>query len=64
MTERPPVRIRSPRAIGGEYVISRHIHFWNVDHRKDRGRTRRQLGFAYTLDEAKAIVQADREAAR
>ena len=44
--------------IGGYYVLSPFLHCWNVDYCKKRGRTRQQLDFAYTLDEAKAIAEA------
>jgi hypothetical protein len=43
-------------SLGGHYVLSPFLHYWNVDYRKKR--KRQQLGFAYTLDEAKAIAQA------
>jgi hypothetical protein len=55
---------RAPRTIGGSYVISQFLHCRNVDYRKKRGAMRRQLGFAYTLDKAKAIAQADSESAK
>jgi hypothetical protein len=45
-------------SLGGHYVLSPLLYGWNVDYRKKRGGERQQLGFAYTLDEAKAIVQA------
>jgi hypothetical protein len=53
---------RAPRALGGRYVISLVAgEIWNVNHRKQRGKMRRQLGFAYTPEEAKALVQADND---
>jgi hypothetical protein len=46
----------------GRYVISRHLHYWNVEHwRASNGCMRRQLGFAYKIDETKALAQADYE---
>jgi len=54
---------RAPRAIGGRYVISWGLHYWNVDHRRQRGRMRRQLGFAYTAEEAKTLAQIDSDKA-
>jgi hypothetical protein len=48
---------RAPRAIGGRYVISRQLHCWNVDHRRQKGKMRQQLGFAYTAEEAKKLAQ-------
>jgi len=48
---------------GGNYILSPFLHCWNVDYRKKVGARskgpRQQLGFAYTLDEAKAIAEAD-----
>jgi hypothetical protein len=45
----------------GRYVISLAGagDIWNVDHRIQRGRMRRQLGFAYTVTDAKQIAQHD-----
>jgi len=55
------------RAPAGSYILSPFLHCWNVDYRKKEGRrsrgTRLQLGFARTLDEAKAIAHAARETA-
>jgi hypothetical protein len=52
---------RASQETGGRYVVSRHLHFWNVDHRRPRGRMRRQLGFAYTAEGAKDLAQADND---
>jgi hypothetical protein len=49
----------APPPIGGRYTLSPFLHCWNVDYREKRGQGRRQLGFAYTLDEAKAIAEAN-----
>ena len=43
---------------GGYYILAPFLHCWNVDYCKKRSRERQQLGFAYTLDEAKVIAQA------
>jgi hypothetical protein len=50
---------RAPRAVGGRYIVSQQLHYWNVDHRRQRGRMRQQLGFAYTAEDAKNLAQAD-----
>ena len=51
------------RTLDGSYILSPFLHCWNVDYRKKEGRRSRgprlQLGFARTLDEAKAIAQTD-----
>jgi hypothetical protein len=48
---------------GGSYILSPFLHCWNVDFREKVGTRskgpRQQLGFAHTLDEAKAIAEAD-----
>src|SRR5262245_40519497 len=44
---------------GGRYILSPFLHCWNVDYSEKKSRTRQQLGFAYTLDEAKAIAEAN-----
>jgi hypothetical protein len=48
--------------IGGSYILAPFLHCWNVDYREKKGREHQQLGFARTLDEAKAIAQANAEA--
>ena len=48
--------------LGGYYILAPFLHCWNVDYCKKRGRGRQQLGFAHTLDEAKAIAQANADA--
>jgi hypothetical protein len=54
------------RVPDGSYILSSFLHCWNVDYCKKEGRRsrgpRQQLGFAHTLDEAKAIAQMDAEA--
>jgi hypothetical protein len=57
-TRKTEFTARAP--LGGSYVLAPFLHCWNVDYRGKRGRGRRQLGFAYTLDEAKAIAEIDR----
>jgi hypothetical protein len=49
---------RAPLSIGGSYILSPFFNCWNVDYREKGGRSRRQLGFAHTLDEAKAIADS------
>ena len=44
---------------GGRYILSPFLHCWNVDYCEKKSKERQQLGFAYTLDEAKAIAEAD-----
>jgi hypothetical protein len=47
-------------SFGGSYVLAPFLHYWNVDYRRGkRGWKRQQLGFAYTLGEAKAIAEVD-----
>jgi hypothetical protein len=48
---------------GGSYILAPFLHCWNVDYREKKGHGRRQLGFANTLGEAKAIAQAHAEGA-
>ena len=51
----------------GRYIVSACSsgNYWNVDHRRGPGgRMRRQLGGAATIEEAKALAQADYELAR
>jgi hypothetical protein len=57
-TRKAEFTARAP--LGGSYVLAPFLHCWNVDYRGKRGRGRRQLSFALTLDEAKAIAEADR----
>jgi hypothetical protein len=58
-TRKTEFTARAPLSIGGSYILSPFLNCWNIDYREKRGRSRRQLGFAHTLDEAKAIAQAD-----
>jgi hypothetical protein len=44
---------------GGRYILSPFLHCWNVDYCEKKSKKRQQLGFACTLDEAKAIAEAD-----
>jgi HTH-type transcriptional regulator/antitoxin HipB len=60
-TRKSEFTARAPLSIGGSYILSPFLQCWNVDYRKKRGEERQQLGFAHTLDEAKAIAQADSE---
>jgi len=46
---------------GGRYILSPFLHCWNVDYCEKKSKERRQLGFALTLNEAKAIAEADSE---
>src|SRR5262249_20213759 len=50
---------RAPLSIGGCYVLTPFFGCWSVDHRGKRNRGRRQVGFTYSFDEAKALAQAD-----
>jgi hypothetical protein len=50
---------RARAAGGGYYAVAPFFHWWNVDYCKRKSGERRQLGFVYTLDEAKAIAIAD-----
>jgi hypothetical protein len=43
---------------GGRYILSPVLHCWAVDYCEKKSKERQQLGFADTLDEAKAIAQA------
>jgi hypothetical protein len=45
---------------GGRYILSPFLHCWNIDYCEKKSRNRQQLGFALTLDEAKAIAEADK----
>jgi hypothetical protein len=54
---------RAPRIIGGNYVISQFMHCWNVDYHKKKARTQRQLGFACTIEDAKAVAEQARASA-
>jgi len=48
------------RVAGGDYYVATpFFHLWDVGFRKRKSRERQQLGFAPTLDEAKAIAEAD-----
>jgi hypothetical protein len=48
---------------GGRYILSSFLHCWNVDYCEKKSRARQQLGFALTLDEARAIADADNASA-
>jgi hypothetical protein len=50
---------RARVAGGGYYAVAPFLHWWNVDYRKQKNNEWRQLGFVSTLDEAKAIAEAD-----
>jgi hypothetical protein len=55
-TRKAEFTARAP--LGGSYILSPFFNCWNVDHREKRGGSRQQLGFAHTLDEAKAIADS------
>jgi hypothetical protein len=57
-TRKAEFTARAPLSIGGSYILSPFFNCWNVDYREKGGRSRRQLGLAHTLDEAKAIVNS------
>jgi hypothetical protein len=44
---------------GGRYILSPFLHCWSVDYCEKKSKKRQQLSFAHTLDEAKAIAEAD-----
>jgi hypothetical protein len=52
---------RRAKAHVGYYVISPCLGLWSVDHRQKSRGAQRQLGFADTIEAAKALAQRDQD---